>query len=161
MKKYANLIMLVLCLVFISPVFAQHGHYHDYDRYAYKSYDYKRYVPVEYSYHPYRYYPPVAVRPSVSVIAQLPFGAVAVNFGGRPYHYYNGLYYSPMTGGYMMVEPPMGIVVPVLPPSAVNIIIGGTPYYRYQSVFYLPLGNNGYQVVIEPKAQAPVTNQNT
>ena len=76
-----------------------------------------------------------------------------------PYHYYNGLFYQPITGGYGIIEPPIGILVPVLPPGSVSIVIGTRPYYRYGSVYYMPM-NNQYQVVQPPTtepAPAPAT----
>ena len=138
MKKYTTLLALVLSLSAISPLFAQHGRFG-------RGY----YAPYAYGYRPYGYAP---FRTSVSVMARLPFGAVALHFGGRPYHYYDGLYYSPWYGGYRTVPPPIGLVVPVLPTGGVSVIIGGRSYYRYQSVFYLPLGNS-YQVVQAPREE--------
>lgn len=138
MKKYATLFTLLLGLSALSPLFAQHGRFG-------RGY----YTPYGYGYRPYGYAP---FRTSVSIMARLPFGALALSFSGRPYHYYDGLYYAPWYGGYRMVAPPIGLVVPALPTGGVAVIIGGRSYYRYQSVFYLPLGNN-YQVVQAPKEQ--------
>ena len=141
MKIYTKWLLLLLAVVSFSPLFAQHSRYNRryHDRYAYT-----------YAYRPYRYAP---VHTSVSVVARLPFGAVAVALGGRHYHYYDGIYYEPMPGGYAMVAPPVGIVVPVLPPGCTSVIIGSRPYYRYQSIYYMPLANSGYQVVPEPKEE--------
>ena len=97
----------------------------------------------------------------VSIIARLPYGALALTWGNRHYHYYGGYFYEPFSYGYALVEPPIGIVVPVLPPGAVYIMIGGRPYYRFQSVFYLPLGNNGYQVVGDMTEDKLKTNTDT
>ena len=103
-----------------------------------------------YSYAPYRYTP---YRTSVSVIAHLPFGSVGVTFGDRHYHYHGGYYYQPVPRGYVIVRPPVGIIVPVLPPSSVYIIIGGSPYYRSGDIYYMPLGGNRYKVVPEPRVE--------
>src|SRR6059058_5386519 len=109
MKNYEKGLLLLLLLVGAAPAFAQRGHHdrRDNDRYvsSYHSYSYR---PVQPYYHVQPYY---AVRPyygrvqpSVSIIAQLPFGAVAVNLGGSHYHYYDGRYYQPGTGGYIIVQ---------------------------------------------------------
>lgn len=100
-------------------------------------------------------------RTSISVVASLPFGAVAVSFGRRNYHYYEGYYYSPYERGYAIVEPPMGIIVPGLPQGSVAVMIGSRNYYRFQSVFYLPLGNNQYQVVEKPAETETATTTTT
>src|SRR5689334_25284360 len=100
MKNFKWLVLL-LGLVSFSQGFAQYGRYGRRDR--------NRYI---YNSRPY-YYP--SVRTSVSVIARLPFGAIAVTLGSRHYHYYDGIYYEPMYGGYGIVQPPVGIIVPALP----------------------------------------------
>jgi len=111
---------------------AQYGRH--YGRYNSRSYHYNHYTS----------------RPSVSVIARLPFGAVSVTFGSRYYHYYNGAYYRPYNHGYMIVQPPIGIIVPRLPIGYTHVIIGSNPYYRYGDIFYAPYGDR-YKVVEEPQ----------
>lgn len=106
-----------------------------------------------YNYNRYHY------RTSVSIIAHLPFGAVSVIFGNRYYHYYNGLYYRPYDRGYIIVEPPVGIIVPGLPGGCKEVIVGSNPYYRYGNVFYAPYGNR-YKVVEEPKEPETSTANN-
>lgn len=97
-------------------------------------------------YYHYDRYPP---RTSVSVIARLPFGAASITFGNRYYHYYNGIYYRPYIGGYRIVHPPIGIIVPSLPPGYTSVFIGSSPYYRYDDVYYAPYGTR-YKVIEEP-----------
>jgi len=134
MKKYL-VCGLVLLMLFISfSASAQYGRGHG----RYNS----RYAP----YHRY----PSRTSVSVSVIARLPFGAIGVNFGNRYYHYHNGTYYRPYNRGYIIVPPPVGIIVPALPYGAAHVIIGSHPYYRYDDVFYAPYGNR-YRVVDEPR----------
>lgn len=102
------------------------------------------------SYHNNRY----PSRPTVSIFARLPFGAVSVTFGSRYYHYYRGAYYRPYNRGYIIVQPPIGIIVPDLPVGYTRIIIGSNPYYRYGGVYYAPYGNR-YKVVEEPQESEP------
>jgi|GEM_PF-3063245 len=96
------------------------------------------------------YYNRYPARTSVSIIARLPFGAVSVTFGDRYYHYYRGVYYRPYNRGYMIVQPPIGIIVPGLPIGCTHVIIGSNPYYRNGNVYYAPYGNR-YRVVEEPQ----------
>jgi hypothetical protein len=135
MKIFTKALLLVVALVTCTQLFAQRRHYG-------RNYYYDR--------HSYRYYYRPSYRPSVSIIARVPFGAVGVTFGSRYYHYYGGRYYQPMRGGYGIVPPPVGIVVPVLPPNCVHVMIGGRPYYRYDGVYYMPRDNDRYEVVDEP-----------
>src|SRR5436190_11290136 len=125
MKKYMISALLAIMLISSTPTSAQYGRHHG------RSYS----RPYHYG---YNYYPS---RPSVSVIAHIPFGAVSVTFGSRYYHYYNGVYYRPYDRGYMIVEPPIGIIVPSLPIGYTHVIIGSDPYYRYGNVYYAPYGN--------------------
>lgn len=99
------------------------------------------------------------VRSSVSVIASLPFGAVALNFGNYSYHYYKGYYYRPYSRGYTIVRPPVGIIVPNLPYGSVRIHIGTRSYYRFNGVFYIPFGKR-YKVVDQPKEEESTMQKN-
>src|ERR1700694_4783526 len=114
MKTYLS---FVLCLGFFLMSMSssaqrnwgrRDGYYHrDYDR------DYDRY-----------YYAPAYHRsfyPGLSVLASLPFGAIGVTLGGLRYHYYDGLYYRPGRSGFMIVEPPVGIIVPRIPHGSVSV----------------------------------------
>ena len=133
MKKYMICGMFILMLIISFSASAQWGRGHG--RYNNRYYSYPRYG--------------YAPRTSVSIIARLPFGAVSLNFGDRYYHYHNGIYYRPYSRGYVIVEPPIGIVVPALPYGAAHIIVGSHPYYRSGNVFYAPYGNR-YKVVEQP-----------
>jgi len=143
MKRYLTSGLLILMLFVSYTSSAQYGrHYRGHTNRYYR----------------YDHYP---VRTSVSIIARLPFGAVAITFGDRYYHYYNGIYYRPYIGGYRIVHPPIGIIVPSLPSGCANIIIGSSPYYRYDDVYYAPYGSR-YRVVEEPKEEeAATTNSDT
>jgi len=112
-----------------------------------------RYNSRSYSYHRY------PSRTSVSIIARLPFGAVSLSFGNRYYHYYRGAYYRPYNRGYMIVQPPIGIIVPSLPVGYAQVIIGSHPYYRYGNIFYAPYGNR-YRVVEQPQEPETSTADN-
>lgn len=149
MKIYAIGGLIVLMLISSISVSAQYsrnnGRYNG--RYNSRPYNYN-----------YNHYPS---RPSVSIIAALPFGAISLNFGNRYYHYHNGYYYRPYNRGYMMVPPPIGIIVPGLPVGYTQIFIGSYPYYRYGNVFYVPVGN-GYKVIDEPnESESSITDNDS
>lgn len=137
MKKHLFLASLILLMAVGS--FAQRGRVYERGRDRY--YDYARYDR-----YPHARY---ASYPRVSVMASLPFGSIMVSIGGVHYHYYNGYYYRPYDRGYMIAEPPIGIVVPILPPGCVSVIIGRRSYYMYEGIYYMPV-ISGYQVIERP-----------
>ncbi|MEI6027996.1 MAG: DUF6515 family protein [Betaproteobacteria bacterium] len=79
----------------------------------------------------------------------LPGGAMALTFGGRPYHFHGGVWFSPRGGRYVVVMPPLGIVIPVLPPAYVSLWFGGGRYFYANGVYYAPVVG-GYSVVAPP-----------
>lgn len=95
--------------------------------------------------------------PSFTFVAELPRGAVGLSIGNSRYHYYRGLYYRPHERGYIVVAPPVGIIVPALPPDVEVIIVGSRRYYYYEDIYYSPR-ESGYEVVEKPgDAPAPKT----
>jgi hypothetical protein len=144
MKKYIFASVLIMTLLIGVESYAQGNHYR---HYTYREVYRPNYYPSHSNYYYPSYYRP---RTSISVIASLPFGAVALSYGNRYYHYYDGIYYSPYDYGYAIVEPPVGIIVPSLPMGSVSVMIGARPYFRFGSVFYLPLANHQYEVVQKP-----------
>jgi hypothetical protein len=83
------------------------------------------------------------------LVHALPHGYVSVAVGGRPYYYYDGVYYQSNPTGYVVVAPPTGVFVPVLPTGAVALSVGGTTYFYGGGAYYLPQGN-GFVVVPPP-----------
>jgi hypothetical protein len=65
--------------------------------------------------------------------------------------------------GFVVVRPPIGIVVPILPPGYSTVVAAGVPYYYADDVYY-EQAPGGYAVVTPPAdvadagyAQAPAT----
>lgn len=86
---------------------------------------------------------------------------VAVHNGVR-FYFGGGLWYShDRPGRYVVVAPPLGIVVPLLPPFYTTVRFGPTPYYFANNTYYLQVPQ-GYAVVAPPATiasaapQAPV-----
>jgi hypothetical protein len=65
------------------------------------------------------------------------------------YRYDAGVFYEPADGGYKVVAPPAGAVVPALPQDAVSLQVGDDTFYYYGGIFYIQV-SNGYQVVKAP-----------
>ena len=56
--------------------------------------------------------------PWAPIIAFLPFYYQTIWLGGYPYYYADGIYYAPVTGGYMAINPPPQGTVNQGPPPA-------------------------------------------
>jgi hypothetical protein len=72
-----------------------------------------------------------------------------VVFGGTRYYFFDGVWYRPRGGRFLIVAPPIGLVVPFLPPYYTTITIGGIPYFYANEVYYTA-GPGGYVVVAPP-----------
>jgi len=55
--------------------------------------------------------------PWAYTLAFLPLYYQTIWWGGYPYYYADGLYYAPIQGGYMVVDPPQGAVTQQPPPA--------------------------------------------
>jgi len=102
-------------------------------------------VDFDQRYHHDRYYPARGY-----VYGTLPYGAVSVGFGGGNYFFQGGVWFRPWGGRYVVVTPPVGIILPILPPDYVTIWIGGAPYYYANGVYYSQSPDQGYVVVTPP-----------
>ena len=81
----------------------------------------------------------------------LPQRYVTVAFGNASYFYDgDGIYYQPQSDGdYVVVQAPVGAIVPYLPSGIVTIPVGPTNYYYLDGVFYVQQ-DSGYAVVNPP-----------
>ncbi len=102
-------------------------------------------------FHHNHYYPTVGY--SVPV---LPVGHIAVTFrGGGRFFFHSGVWYQPGGPGFVVVRPPVGVVIPILPPAYTTVWVAGAPYYYANDVYYAP-APGGYMVA-EPPMDAPMT----
>jgi hypothetical protein len=83
------------------------------------------------------------------VIITLPAGFRTVWVGGLKYFSHGGLYYRKAPGGYLAVDPPVGMVVRVLPGSVRKVKLKGAVYYRKGHVYYRKVPS-GFMVVEAP-----------
>lgn len=69
------------------------------------------------------------------------------------YAYYGGVYYLPATDGdgYVIVQPPIGILVDAPPPECAIVEVGEFTYcYHYGSYYQWQADSNKYMVVAPP-----------
>jgi hypothetical protein len=91
-----------------------------------------------------------------AVVRDLPPGAIAVNYAGLAYRFSGGVWYQRLGPAYIVVVPPIGLVVPQLPDFATNFDSGGKTYIYADDVFYRPRPDlGGYEVVNDPQDLAP------
>ena len=81
----------------------------------------------------------------------LPRGSVSVPWRGGNYYFHGGVWWRPHGGRFVVVLPPIGIVVPLLPAAYVSLWIGGAPYYYANGAYYAPYPGQGYTVVAPPQ----------
>lgn len=92
-----------------------------------------------------RYYPAPG-----TPVRVLPRESRWVLWGGVNYHYYGGVWYGPGPRGYIVVQPPFGLVVPDLPAFATVVTIAGIAYLYANGVYYRDRVGGGYEVVPPP-----------
>lgn len=86
----------------------------------------------------------------MTMVRQLPPGHRKMVVRNQHYYVHNHRFYTHGPGGYMVVRPPVGAVVPALPGLSVRVSIGGAAYFRYDDVYYRP-APRGYIVVDAPR----------
>jgi hypothetical protein len=94
-----------------------------------------------------------------AIFRDLPRRAVAVNYAGVSYRFADGIWFEPRGPAYIVVAPPIGLMVPSIPGSATTIQEHGETYLYANDVYYRPRPDlGGYEVVNDP-AEAAVTTQ--
>jgi len=99
----------------------------------------------------YHFYPYVNIAASVELSSDYE----SLAFNGQNYYYDQGTFYvQEVSGQYVAVPPPVGVVVNAIPAQARQININGQIYYRYKGVFYVQIAQ-GYQVIepVEPASE--------
>ena len=80
----------------------------------------------------------------------LPGGHRVFVHGGLQYYYYGGVWYRPYGARFLVVAPPLGLIIPFLPPYYATIWVGGAPYYYANEVYYAQ-APGGYMIVAPPE----------
>jgi hypothetical protein len=77
-----------------------------------------------------------------------------------PYYFSGGVWYRPERSRWIVVTPPLGIVIPFLPPFYTTLWINGIPFYYVNNVYYAWRPElSGYVVVKPPAKDAEVSAQ--
>lgn len=105
-----------------------------------------------YRYPSYNYIPRRYVYTGAPRYSVLPHGALTIRFGGYPYYYHSGLFFSYYSGYYEPVFAPIGIHLSILPVGYRPFYIGPKRYYYYDGIYYSNYNNsdNEYEVVDAP-----------
>ena len=91
-------------------------------------------------------------------VPDLPREALAVPRGNDRYWFHGGQWYRHDGPGFVVVAPPVGLIVPVLPSLYVTLNIGGVPYYYANDTYYTYNADAaGYEVVAPPPNADSVT----
>lgn len=85
-------------------------------------------------------------------VRSLPPRSRVVIWGGVNYGFFDGIWYAPGPGGYIVARPPFGIVVSDLPAFRTVVLVGGVAYLYANGVYYRELAEGGYEVVPPPVA---------
>ena len=101
-----------------------------------------------------RYYPPreYAVR-------KLPPTHRVVPYRGSKYYFHDGIWYRPSGSRFVVVLPPVGLVIPFLPPFYTTIWVGSIPYYYAGGVYYVWRPEERVYVVSDPPPETEVSEQ--
>ncbi len=87
------------------------------------------------------------------VVTVVPQSRVVV-WGGVNYYWGSGVWYRPYGPSFIVVAPPLGVVVPTLPPTYTVQPIGGATYYIANDVYYAANpGGSGYVVAAPPPGE--------
>jgi hypothetical protein len=95
-------------------------------------------------FHHDHYYPQYGYR-----VRTLPSERVVVRFRGDPFFFHAGVWYRQEGPSFIVVRPPIGIVVPILPPAYSTVVVAGVPYYYADDVYYVQQAD-GYAVTAPP-----------
>ena len=58
--------------------------------------------------------------------------------GPTTYYYFDGVFYVQQGSAFVVVNAPIGIVVPLLPSAATQVVVNGNVYYQLGGVYYQP-----------------------
>ena len=131
-------------VVYPRPPHVHGGHRY----YCYHSYHYHRYKPFYWGpvWHPWGFF-----------VATMAATAIIVHANSQPYYYDQGVYYVISSGGYTVVQAPVGATITTLPANSQTVIVNETTNNYYYGGTYYEKTDKGY-VVVAPTAGTIVTN---
>ena len=80
------------------------------------------------------------------VVHRLPSRHAVIVHGRDRYHYHGGRFYRPWNSGFVLVRPPVGLVVLNLPLGSRTVISAGITYHVFNDIHYRRV-SGGYRVV--------------
>jgi hypothetical protein len=90
-----------------------------------------------------------------SILRDAPQGAIVVTYAGLSYRFHDGVWLEPRGPAFMVVAPPIGLIVPTLPTFATVLAHGGELYLYCNEVYYRPRPDlSGYEVINDPAETA-------
>lgn len=143
-------LLITLLVLLSSAAYADKGGHDRNDKHGRPDYSRKAPPPpgfrMDKRYEHNRYYPPPQYR-----VEALPGRRHTIHYHDRDYFYISGVWYISSGPAYVVVRPPLGVIVPILPPFYTTIWLGGIPYYYANDVYYVWRSDlNGYEVASPP-----------
>jgi hypothetical protein len=90
-----------------------------------------------------------------SVVHAPPHGALVVNYAGVSYRFHDGVWYEPRGPAFMVVTPPIGLLVQTLPAFASPVPSGMETLLYANEIYYRPRPDiGGYEVVNDPQEES-------
>jgi hypothetical protein len=85
-------------------------------------------------------------------IGSVPRDSRVVVSRGVKYYHSAGVWYRPSGARFVIVGPPVGMVIPSLPPYYSTVWVGGVPYYYSNETYYVE-APGGYMVADHPSQE--------
>lgn len=83
-----------------------------------------------------------------TAVTTLPPGYTTVYANNIPYYYVNGSFYGTGAGGYALIQPPPGVMVPYLPQGCTSSSSGSTTFYQCGGITYQGFYRGGELVYV-------------
>jgi hypothetical protein len=97
-----------------------------------------------------------------AIFRDLPPGAITVNYGGVSFRFADGIWFEPRGTAYIVVAPPIGLLVPSLPAFASTVQDHGEAYLYANDIYYRARPDlGGYLVVNDPVETVADTAEST
>ena len=155
-KVCTNLLRFMFTVSFgLASYGIAHAEEHGNRRHEFREHDFRQHEFMDSRFHHNHYYPPRGY-----AFTALPAAHREVVYRGARFYFGSGVWYRHVGVNFVVVAPPIGIVVPILPPFYTTLWVGSVPYYYANDVYYTP-SPRGYVVVHEPPSKVIVEQQPT
>ena len=87
-----------------------------------------------------------------AIFRDAPRGAILINYAGVSYRFADGVWFEPRGPAFIVVTPPIGLVVSTLPAFATHVDRGSESYLYTNDIYYRSRPDlGGYEVVNDPE----------